>query len=118
MPIGSLSSGSIFWVLCPSRSAARRWKRSIATSASPRVATRRCCSRGCEHAVAASYEPAFPAIEHFLTSMGRRKFLKPLYEDLDANPKTRDLARRIYEKARPSYHPSAVSTIDAMLKWQ
>jgi aminopeptidase N len=71
-----------------------------------------------EHAVAASYEPAFPAIEHFLTSMGRRKFLKPLYEDLDANPKTRDLARRIYEKARPSYHPSAVSTIDAMLKWK
>ncbi len=70
-----------------------------------------------EHAVAASYEPAFPAIERFLTSMGRRKFLEPLYEDLDANPKTRDLARRIYAKARPTYHPIAVATIDAILKW-
>ena len=28
------------------------------------------------------YEPAMPALERFLTTQGRRKFLRPLYEDL------------------------------------
>ena len=28
------------------------------------------------------YEPAFDRIEIFLTSIGRRKFIKPLYEEL------------------------------------
>lgn len=70
-----------------------------------------------EHAVAASYEPAFPAIEQFLTSVGRRKFLRPLYQALDANPKSHDFARQIYEKARPGYHPIAVSAVDAILNW-
>jgi len=71
-----------------------------------------------EHAVAADYEPAFPALEHFLTSQGRRKFLTPLYEQMDARATTHALARRIYAKARPRYHPIAVTTLDALLKWQ
>ncbi len=70
------------------------------------------------HVVAAGYEPGFPALERFLTSQGRRKFLRPLYEEMDANPKTHELARRIYQKARPGYHPIAVSTLDALLEWR
>ena len=31
------------------------------------------------------YTPALPALEHFLTSQGRRKFLQPLYQDLMAS---------------------------------
>ena len=63
-----------------------------------------------------AYEPAFPALEDFLTRQGRRKFLRPLYQAMEDNPKTRDLARRIYARARPTYHPIATASIDAILK--
>jgi hypothetical protein len=69
------------------------------------------------HVVAASYEPAYPALERFLTAQGRRKFLKPLYEDMQANETTRALARTIYARARPGYHPISVGTVDVILKW-
>ena len=61
------------------------------------------------------YEPAFPALERFLTSQGRRKFLAPLYTDLAATDWGRPLALRIYERARPTYHSVAVGTIDGIL---
>jgi leukotriene-A4 hydrolase len=67
------------------------------------------------HAVRNTYEPAFPALEDFLTRQGRRKFVKPLYQAMEENPKTRDLARRIYARARPTYHPITTASIDAIL---
>lgn len=63
------------------------------------------------------YEPAYPALEKFLTSMGRRKFLKPLYTELAKTPEGTEMARKIYEKARPTYHPVSYQTIDDILKW-
>jgi leukotriene-A4 hydrolase len=68
------------------------------------------------HVVRNAYEPAYPALEGFLTRMGRRKFLRPLYQAMQDNPKTQALARTIYAKARPTYHPIAVTTVDAILK--
>ena len=68
------------------------------------------------HAARNTYEPAFGSLEDFLTRQGRRKFLRPLYQALEDNPKTRDLARRIYARARPTYHPIATASIDAILK--
>ena len=68
------------------------------------------------HVVWSAYEPAYPALEGFLTRQGRRKFLKPLYEDMEAKAETRDLGRRIYARARPGYHPLCVATIDAVMK--
>jgi leukotriene-A4 hydrolase len=63
------------------------------------------------------YEQAMPALEAFLTSQGRRKFLKPLYEDLMAQEEWgRALARRIYQRARPLYHPVATGTLDQIVK--
>ena len=50
------------------------------------------------------YQPAMPALERFLTSQGRRKFLKPLYEDLMATDWGTSEAKRIYAVARPTYH--------------
>ena len=61
-------------------------------------------------------EPAYPALEKFLTSMGRRKFLRPLYQAMEDNPSTRELARTIYARARPTYHPISATSIDAILK--
>jgi len=60
------------------------------------------------------YEPAFGAIEQFLSRVGRIKFLAPLYAELRANPDTRELARRVYEDARPRLHPLAHAAIDPL----
>jgi hypothetical protein len=67
------------------------------------------------HAVRNTHEPAFPALEDFLTRQGRRKFVRPLFQAMQDNPKTRDLARRIYARARPTYHPITATSIDAVL---
>ena len=64
------------------------------------------------------YEPAIPALERFLTSQGRRKFLAPLYTDLAATTWGRPLALQIYRRARPTYHAVAVGTIDGILNWK
>jgi leukotriene-A4 hydrolase len=66
-------------------------------------------------AVAAGYEPAYPRMEEFLCSVGRRKFTKPLYVELMKTPQGRELARRIYAKARPGYHPIAQATLDGIV---
>ncbi len=62
------------------------------------------------------YEPAMPALERFLTSQGRRKFLRPLYEDLIATDWGRAEARRIYDRARPLYHSVATNTLDPIVR--
>ena len=63
------------------------------------------------------YEPAFPALERFLTSQGRRKFLTPLYTGLAKTDWGRAMAMDIYRRARPTYHSVAVNTIDQVLNW-
>jgi aminopeptidase N len=69
-----------------------------------------------DRAIEANYSAAFPALERFLLSQGRRKYLRPLYLKLAATPEGRALALRIYERARPAYHPISQSTIDEILK--
>jgi aminopeptidase N len=61
------------------------------------------------------YEPAMPALERFLTSQGRRKFLRPLYEDLMKTDWGKDDARRIYARARPLYHGMSTTTLDPIV---
>jgi hypothetical protein len=65
-----------------------------------------------------AYEPAYPRLEEFLLTIGRRKFIKPLYEELAKTPEGKDRALAIYRRARPTYHPIAVTTIDEVLKWK
>ena len=63
------------------------------------------------------YEPAYPRLEEFLMTIGRRKFIKPLYEELAKTPEGKERAVAIYRRARPTYHPIAVTSIDDVLKW-
>ena len=65
--------------------------------------------------IRARYEPAFPLLEKFLCSVGRRKFLKPLYGELLKTPEGGELARNIYRRARSGYHFIARNTLDAMM---
>lgn len=69
-------------------------------------------------AIASHYKPSYPALEDFLMHVGRRKFLKPLYTKLAESPEGLEMARRIYAKARPTYHSVAFNTIDEILKWK
>jgi hypothetical protein len=67
-------------------------------------------------AIANRYDPAVPALERFLTSVGRRKFVAPLFEALVAQGEWgRPIATRIYAKARPGYHPVTSGTVDKLL---
>ena len=61
-----------------------------------------------------SYTPAYPRMEQFLIEVGRRKFLTPLYRALKETDQL-DLAREIYQKARPNYHSVTTGTMDGLL---
>jgi leukotriene-A4 hydrolase len=67
-------------------------------------------------AIRNSYRAADQRLEEFLTSVGRRKFVKPLYEELVKTPAGKERARAIYAKARPGYHPITSATVDAILR--
>jgi hypothetical protein len=67
-------------------------------------------------AIRNAYEPAYPRLEEYLVRIGRRKLIRPLYEDLMRTPEGAALARRIYAQARPGYHPIAAATLDAIVR--
>lgn len=64
------------------------------------------------------FEPAFEPMAGFLTKVGRRKFLVPIYEALASTPRGKERALEIYEQARPNYHSVSKSTLDEMLGWE
>lgn len=68
-----------------------------------------------EKSIDTRYKAAYPAIERFLTTQGRRKFLRPIYEKLAKNPEDLEFARRIYARARPTYHPVSQGTLDPIV---
>lgn len=63
------------------------------------------------------YTPAFAALDRFLTSQGRRKFVRPLYTDLATTDWGRKLALDIYKRARPTYHSVTTGSVDKILGW-
>ena len=62
------------------------------------------------------YQRAMPALERFLVTVGRRKFVRPLFQDLEAQDWGKAEAVRIYAKARPGYHSVTTSTLDAIVR--
>jgi leukotriene-A4 hydrolase len=68
-----------------------------------------------EQAIRKNYTPAYDELEKFLTSVGRRKFVAPLYEAM-VDTRQIELAKTIYAKARPGYHAVTVGTVDELLK--
>ncbi len=67
-----------------------------------------------EQAIQKRYTPAYDELEQFLTTVGRRKFVSPLYEAMIASDQ-RDLAIAIYQKARPNYHAVTAGTVDGIV---
>ena len=68
-------------------------------------------------ALANRYQPAVAPTERFLATMGRRKFVAPLFQTLWAQGDWgRPIAQRLYQRVRPSYHPVTSSSVDAILR--
>jgi len=61
------------------------------------------------------YQPSYARLEQYLTTVGRRKLIAPLYVDLMKTPSGSAFAQRVYAKARPGYHPETVAAIDAIV---
>ncbi len=66
-------------------------------------------------AIESNYRPAFREVERFLVSIGRRKFVDPLFEQLVKTPEGRAFAKQIYEKAKPGYHPLTQQGVEKVL---
>ncbi len=67
-------------------------------------------------AVQHRFQPAVPTLEHFLTTMGRRKFVLPLFTSLWAEGDWgRSIATPLYARARPGYHPVTTGSVDAVV---
>ena len=62
--------------------------------------------------IRAGYYPAYGAMEKFLSSVGRRKFLEPLYFEMMKTPEGARMARNLYTKYRKNYHPLAQESLD------
>ncbi len=67
-------------------------------------------------AIANEYQPAYGRLEEYLTSIGRRKLIAPLYEALMKSPPGVLVAKRVFAKARAGYHPETAKAIEAIVE--
>jgi aminopeptidase N len=66
--------------------------------------------------IANNYQPAFPHLEEYLVTVGRIKLIAPLYEALMKTPAGTEVAKRVFTKARPGYHPDTIKAIAAIVE--
>jgi leukotriene-A4 hydrolase len=65
------------------------------------------------------YDPAIPQAQQFLSSVGRNKFVAPLYRAMmDQGAWGSAIARPLYESARSSYHAFTRGNVDEIVGWQ
>ncbi len=57
------------------------------------------------------YRPAYERLERYLMTIGRVKYVAPLYKELIKTDEGRELAKQIFEQAQPGYHPLTTAAI-------
>ncbi|MBP6624292.1 MAG: M1 family metallopeptidase [Chitinophagaceae bacterium] len=67
-------------------------------------------------AINSNYEAAYPAMEVFLSKVGRKKFLEPLYSAMMNTDKGKLMAKSIFEKSKENYHPQTASKINKLIQ--
>jgi leukotriene-A4 hydrolase len=67
-------------------------------------------------ALKSGYRSVVPRVEQALDSVGRMKYLRPLFTALAADPQTRATAVTIFERNRASYHPIARQVVESILR--
>ena len=65
-------------------------------------------------AVDNQFDPAVPALDEFLGSLGRGKFVRPLYTSLSKSAWGKPIGTRLYAKYRGRYHPLVTRDVDKM----
>jgi aminopeptidase N len=69
------------------------------------------------HLIRADIPAAIPAVESYLTTVGRYRMVRPVYAAMMAGSDAwKALARSIYDKAKDLYHPIVREGIGALLK--
>ncbi len=63
----------------------------------------------------ANYTPANRTLDEFLTNVGRRKFVKPLFEELVKTPAGKARAEALFAKVKPRYHPITAASVAQVL---
>lgn len=67
------------------------------------------------HAIRNEYKPAYKRLEEFCYTVGRRKFIQPLYAEMMKFEATQAMAKRIYKRSRKNYHFVATNSIDPIV---
>ncbi|HEY0987550.1 MAG TPA: leukotriene A4 hydrolase C-terminal domain-containing protein [Kofleriaceae bacterium] len=67
-------------------------------------------------ALRSGHHGVVPRAEEVLASVGRMKFLRPLYAALAADDRTRPVATRAFERLRAGYHPIARQVVESTLR--
>lgn len=66
-------------------------------------------------AVRSGYTQANEALAEFTARVGRRKLIMPIYAALVKTEPGLALAKEIFEKARPGYHPITTASVEALI---
>lgn len=66
--------------------------------------------------IRADYQPAKTRLENYLLSIGRRKFVIPLYEELAKTKANKEWAIDVFSKAKVGYHPITIASAEKVLK--
>lgn len=66
-------------------------------------------------AIRGDYKPARPEMAKYMTRIGRRYLVVPLYEALVTTPDGKAFAKQVYAKAKPGYHPMTQASIEKAL---
>lgn len=67
-------------------------------------------------AIRSGYKPAEAATDEYITRIGRRKLIVPLYKALLETPEGKARAKALFEKARSGYHPITSGTVSRLLE--
>jgi len=63
-----------------------------------------------------NYKKSFDKIEKYLTNIGRRKLIVPLYRELAKSDEHKSWGQKVYNNARSGYHSIAQATIDKIFE--
>ncbi|HEY0179127.1 MAG TPA: M1 family metallopeptidase [Dokdonella sp.] len=66
-------------------------------------------------AIGADYRPARPEMAAYMTRIGRRYLIVPLYEALAKTPDGKAFAERVYAQAKAGYHPLTRASVEKVL---
>lgn len=64
---------------------------------------------------ASSYAPAYGELASFLTRVGRMKLVLPVYRALVGSGTGGEFAAKVFESARPGYHPITIAAVQKIL---